>query len=230
VDRRPGDHVRGAVGGLIRRDRRADATAERGRPARPRPSGARWPGPPGRGLRRRRGRAAGGAAGGAPGVARASAARPARVAGHGRDAAARRRPPQRGRPAAPRGADVRGAAAGRHGGGRRHPLPALLLLSPRPRARVPGGADPARGRRPHHPGDRRRLLRAGGDDGAADQPRHAHPARAPLGPARRPRRRAARALSRPATRAGSTWPARRSGSPASSPSPPRNPRRAGCSR
>ena len=35
---------------------------------------------------------------------------------------------------------------------------------------------------------------------------------------------------RPATRAGSTWPARRSGSPANSASPPRNRRRAGCSR
>jgi RNA polymerase sigma factor (sigma-70 family) len=35
---------------------------------------------------------------------------------------------------------------------------------------------------------------------------------------------------RPATRAGWTWPARRSGSPANSPSPPRNRRRAGCSR
>ena len=32
MDRRPGDHVRGAVGGLIRRDRRADATAGRGPP------------------------------------------------------------------------------------------------------------------------------------------------------------------------------------------------------
>ena len=29
-------------------------------------------------------------------------------------------------------------------------LPPLLLLSPRPRAHVPGGADPARRRRPHH--------------------------------------------------------------------------------
>ena len=37
--------------------------------------------------------------------------RPARVADHGRDAAARRRPPQRGRPAAPRGDELRGAAA-----------------------------------------------------------------------------------------------------------------------
>ena len=57
--------------------------------------------------------------------------------------------------------------------------------------------------------------------------------RAPPGPARRPRRRAARALprsTRPATRAGWTWRARRSGSPANSPSPPRNRRRAGCSR
>ena len=35
---------------------------------------------------------------------------------------------------------------------------------------------------------------------------------------------------RPATQAGWTWPARRSGSLASSPSPPRSQRRAGCSR
>ena len=88
---------------LIRRDRRDAGTAGRGRAARPRPAGARRPAPPGRGLRCRRGRAPGGAAGGAPGLARSPAARPARVADHGRDAAARRRPPQRGRPAAPRG-------------------------------------------------------------------------------------------------------------------------------
>src|SRR6266540_4374624 len=120
VDRRPGGHVRGALGRLTRRDRRADATAGRGR-----------------------------------------AARPARVAGDGRDPAARRRPPQRGRPSPPRGGDVRQAAAHRHRGGRRHPLPALLLLPPRPRARLPGGADPARRRRPRHPGDRRRLDQPG---------------------------------------------------------------------
>ena len=115
---------------------------------------------------------------------------------------------------------------GRHGGGRRHPLPALLLLPPRPRARLPGGADPARRRRPHHARDRRRLLRPRGDDGAADQPRQAHPARAPPGPARRPRRRAARALPRlhgRPRRAGWTWPPRRSGSPASSRSPREEP-------
>src|SRR5215469_14172742 len=47
-----------------------------------------------------------------------------------RDPAARRRPPQRGRPSPPRGGDVRRAAARRHRGGRRHPLPALLLLPP----------------------------------------------------------------------------------------------------
>ena len=116
---------------------------------------------------------------------------------HGRDAAARRRPPQRGRAAAPRGDELRGAAAaGRHGGGRRHAVPALLLLPPGPRARLPGGIDPARGRRPHHARDRRRLLRPGGDDGAADQPGQADPAGTPPGPARRPRRRAARALPR----------------------------------
>ena len=39
-------------------------------------------------------------------MARAPAARPARVAGDGRDPAARRRPPQRGRPSPPRGGDV----------------------------------------------------------------------------------------------------------------------------
>ena len=60
--------------------------------------------------------------------------------------------------------------------------------------------------------------------------------RPPPGPARRPRRRAARALPRlhgraygPAARVGPGR-ARRSGSPASSPSPPRSRRRAGCSR
>ena len=74
-------------------------------------------------------------------------------------------------------AEPRPAAA--HRGGRRHALPALLLLPPRPRARLPGGADPARRRRPHHPGDRRRLLRAGGDDGAADQPGQARSAGPP---------------------------------------------------
>ena len=42
-------------------------------------------------------------------MARAPAARPARVADHSRDPAARRRPPQRGRPSPPRAGDVRGA-------------------------------------------------------------------------------------------------------------------------
>ena len=57
--------------------------------------------------------------------------------------------------------------------------------------------------------------------------------RAPPGPARRPRRRAARALPRLHGRPrgpGGPGRARRSGSPASSPSPPRSRRRAGCSR
>ena len=98
--------------------------------------------------------------------------------------------------AAPRGDDPRGATFRAHGGGRRHALRALLLLSPRARARVPGRADAARRRRPHHPRDRRRVLRPRGDDGAADQPRQAHPARAQPGPARRPGRRAAGALPR----------------------------------
>ena len=82
-------------------------------------------------------------------------------------------------------------------------------------------------------GDRRRLLRPRGDDGAADQPRQAHPARAAAwtSPATSPSCCACSTSStRPAMPAGWTWPARRSGSPASSPSPPRSPRRAGCSR
>ena len=167
VDRRPGGHVRHPVERLTRRDddRRAD---RRGRAARPRPAGARRPGPAGRGLRRRRGRAPGGAAGGAPGLARAPAGRPARVADHGRDAAARRRAPQRGSPPAPRGDDLRRAAAGPHGGGRRHAVRALLLLPPRPRARLPGRPDTARRRRPHHAregGGGGREMEGGGEGG-----------------------------------------------------------------
>ena len=171
---------------------------------------------------------------GAADLARASTARRSRVADDRRDATARRRPPQRRAARRRREAgDVRRAATSVNGGGRRHPLRALLLLPPRARAGVPGGAHAARRRRPHDQGDRRRLLRAGSDDGAADQPREAGLARTPPGPARRPRRRAARAvprLHRLDTRAASTWPARRSGWPASSPSPPTSQRRADCSR
>ena len=223
VDRRPGDHVRDGLARLTRRDRRVGATAGRGRPACPRPAGARRPGPPGRGLRRRRGRAPGGAAGGAPGLARAPAGRPAGVAGHGRDAAADRRASQRGLPAQPRGRRARGARArAGHRARRRHAPPALLLLPFRPGARVPGRADPARRRRPHHTRDRRRLLRPRGDDGAADQPCQAHPPRAPARPARRPRRRAARALSRLHGRPrGPGGPGRR-GDPARPPAHPRH--------
>jgi hypothetical protein len=83
---------RGALGQLTRRDRRTDRAAGRGRAARSRPACARGPGPARRGLRCRRGRAAGGPAGGPAGVARAPAARPAGVAGHGRNPAARRQP------------------------------------------------------------------------------------------------------------------------------------------
>ena len=58
------------------------------------------------------------AAGGAAGVARVPAARPAGVADRG--------------------------STRRLRGRRRHALRALLLLPPRPHARLPGGADPAR--------------------------------------------------------------------------------------
>ena len=44
---------------------------------------------------------------------------------------------------------------------------------------VGGRPDAARRRRPHHPPDRAGLPRAGGDDGAADQPRQAHGRRRP---------------------------------------------------
>ena len=114
-----------------------------------------------------------------------------------------------------------------HGGRRRHPLRALLLLPPRPRARLPGGADAARRRRTHDQGDRRRLLRAGSDDGATDQPGEAGPARTPPGPARRPRRRAARAL--PRLHHGPRGPRRpgRRGDPAGPPAHPRHRRTGG---
>ena len=85
-----------------------------------------------------------------------------RVAGHGRDPAARRRPPQRGRPTAPRGADAhvepRPAAAEVEGDD------TLFLLfcccHPELAPCLPGGVDPPRRRRPHDPGDRGRLLRS----------------------------------------------------------------------
>ena len=77
-------------------------SSTRARPV-PRPAGAGRPGPARRGLRRRRGRRAGGDGRGAAGLARAPAARPARVADHGRHAPTRRRPPQRVGAAAPRG-------------------------------------------------------------------------------------------------------------------------------
>src|SRR5204863_400055 len=84
--------------------------------------------------------------------ARAPAARPARMADDGRDPAARRCPPQRGRARPPRGGGVRRAAAGTDRGGRRRAVRPVLLLPPRARARLPGGADAARRRRPDHPG------------------------------------------------------------------------------
>jgi ATP-dependent helicase HrpB len=72
-------------------------------------------------------------------------------------------------------ADQRAGRAGRTGPGDGHAVSALLLLPPRSHSRLPAGADPARRRRADHPRDRRRLLRSRGDDGAADQPRQAHP-------------------------------------------------------
>ena len=142
-----------------RRERGCVGTDGRGRAARPRSAGARGARAARRGLRRRRGRAAGGAARGAPRLARAPAARPARVADHGGVAAARRRAPQRGRAGASRGGDHgRRAAAGAPFGerGRRHAAGAVLLLPPGSRARVAGGAHAARGRRSDDGGDRRR--------------------------------------------------------------------------
>ena len=167
-------------------------------------------------------------------MARAPAARPARVAGHGRDAAARRRPPQRGRPRQRReeaiDAEPRGPAATEEGDDTLfllfcccHPdlapasqvaltLRAVGGLTTReiadafyvPEAtmaqRISRAKRTLRGQRLDQPGDLAVVLRVLYLVYTAG---HA---------------------------AGSTWPARRSGSPASSPSPPRSRRRAGCSR
>ena len=57
---------------------------------------------------------------------------------------------------------------------RRHAAPLLPVRAPGPDVVVGGRADPARGRRPHHPPDRRGLPGARGDDGPAHQPRQAH--------------------------------------------------------
>ena len=167
-------------------------------------------------------------------MARAPAARSARVADDGRDPAARRRPPQRGRPAPPRGdeyAEPEQPAATEEGDDTLfllfcccHPdlapasqvaltLRAVGGLTTReiadafyvPEAtmaqRISRAKRTLQGRRLDQPGDLAVVLRVLYLVYTAGQ-----------------------------TGAGWTWPARRSGSPANSPSPPRNRRRAGCSR
>ena len=76
----------------------------------------------------------------------------------GRPSCRRRRPRNRRR---------RTIATGRS---RRHARAAVHVLSPRALAGIGDGAHAARGRRPHHRRDRRRVHGAGSDDGAAHQP------------------------------------------------------------
>ena len=100
--------------------------------------------------------------------------RPEGLAGHRRPAQARRPPAVRGGSAAARGGrrPSRPARAGR--AGRRHAAAAVPVLPPGPEPGLGGRAHAARGRRPHHQGDRRGVPGAGGDDGAADLARQAH--------------------------------------------------------
>ena len=90
----------------------------------------------------------------------------------------------------------RRARAGPGPRARRHPPALLPLRPPLPDPRLRRRADPPRGRRPHHPADRRGLPRPRGDHGAADQPGEAHRLRGAARPARRPRHRAPGALPR----------------------------------
>ena len=108
------------------------------------------------------------------------AGEPDRLA-HPRRLAADDRPdPQRGGAARARGAvaaDRSEPAAARAGAGARAADDTLALMfmccHPALTPRLGDRADPARGRRPDHGRDRRRLPRPRGDDGAADQPRQA---------------------------------------------------------
>ena len=120
----------------------------------------------------------------------------------------------RDRPVAPRGDGCRQAAGGRGAVAaeragkprrqwcRRRPVaPHLHLLSPRALDRGADRVDPAHARRAHHAGDRARVPRARGDDGAAARARQAQdPQRGDPVP-RAARARAARTHRRGARRA-----------------------------
>ena len=148
----------------------------RGRlPRRARPGGGqpgsplRRPGP-GRGRHRR------GAGGRRRALARrGSAAQPGRLADHGGgQQGARPDPPREAAPGQVRGGVPHGhrRRPGRaHRPGRGRPAAAgVHLLPPRPRAGEPRGSHAEAARRADRGGDRRRLLRARDDDGAADHP------------------------------------------------------------
>ena len=97
------------------------------------------------------------------------AGEPDRVADRGGLATDDRPDPRRLRPAGARGA-ARGRAGARPGRrGRRHPGADLHVLPAGALARLGDRPHPARGRRPHHRRDRRRLPRPGDDDGTADR-------------------------------------------------------------
>ena len=97
-----------------------------------------------------------------------------RITDHVRAEAARRhREAARRQPRAARRADRPRGRQRRRDRARRHARPALHVLPPRALARVRDRAHAARRRRPDDRRDRPGLPGAGGDDGAADQPRQA---------------------------------------------------------
>ena len=118
----------------------------------------------------------------------------------------RRRPQRDGRAAAARpAARARrtGRRTARRRGARRHrrpARPALRVLPPGARAGGSAGADPARGRRPHHSPDRAGVPRPREHAGAAHRPRQAQDRRRPHRPHRARGGRADRAARRRAGR------------------------------
>ena len=137
-------------------------------------------------------------------AARGRAGQPARLArlhgplqGHRRHAPARavRRLARRSSPSASR-PRPRAPTPGEARGHRGRPAAAdLHLLPPGPAAGGAGRADPARGVRPHHRGDRARLPHRAAHAGPAHRPRQGED----------PRRAASRTRSRPSASCRSAW-------------------------
>ena len=165
LTRTDGHRVTGPAG-WIEDGRTAAAGADARGDRRPRPSRSR--------LRDGRGRRAGGTHPGRADLAGPAARRPEGLAGHGGLAQVPRRPPLRGLASRP-GAAGRGRAAARTDRDRRRHVAAVLPVRPSVAdPGVRGGPHAARRRWLDHPADRPGLPRAGGDDGAADQPGQTH--------------------------------------------------------